>query len=316
MKNLYFIFVMALVLASCQSEQEKAKEKMHEDISTAWTMLDVATSQPETDLSAPMGFKLNCTKSEFDSHCESFVSKGKGRHDGNNLYITTSDFGGVEREVRISYFPYFSDPNTETDIVAQIEYIFDEFRDDSNSNGGWEVLLDSISSKFDDSWETIDFNLRDADETKSSSNMSNEYYKYWVRGNLAVQFYYNGFPGYATLSFCNMPKLGTKFFKDEVNLTLNVKEEVKQKMKEKASKPKIQNSAWDGSVWQVEDYLKKNLKDPKSYESIEWSKVIEDGDKYRVLHKYRAKNSFGGYVIEECIFTLDEDGNVIEAIKQ
>ena len=40
--------------------------------------------------------------------------------------------------------------------------------------------------------------------------MSNEYYKYWVKGNIAVEFYYDGFPGYATLSFYNMPKYGTK----------------------------------------------------------------------------------------------------------
>jgi len=33
--------------------------------------------------------------------------------------------------------------------------------------------------------------------------------------------------------------------------------------------------------------------------------------KYWVRHKYRAKNSFGGYVIENKIFYLDEQGNVV-----
>ncbi|MDR1182856.1 MAG: hypothetical protein LBL13_12850 [Bacteroidales bacterium] len=40
---------------------------------------------------------------------------------------------------------------------------------------------------------------------------------------------------------------------------------------EKKGGVKIQNSSWDGSVRQVEDYLKKTLKDPKSYESIDIS---------------------------------------------
>ncbi len=73
----------------------------------------------------------------------------------------------------------------------------------------------------------------------------------------------------------------------------------------------VYNSSWDGSVRQVKDYLKKNLKDPNSYESIEWGSVVKQGDgSFRVRHKYRAKNSFGGYVIENKEFALDKNGNV------
>ena len=52
----------------------------------------------------------------------------------------------------------------------------------------------------------------------------------------------------------------------------------------------------------------------RAQEAIEWSKVIsrpEGGFMVRV--KYRAKNSFGGFVIEEKIFTLDAEGNVTGA---
>jgi len=73
----------------------------------------------------------------------------------------------------------------------------------------------------------------------------------------------------------------------------------------------VSNSSYDASVSQVVDYLKKNLKEPKSYEGIEWSKVKEETDGYSVYHKYRAKNSFGGYVIEAQIFYLDFGGNVV-----
>jgi len=75
----------------------------------------------------------------------------------------------------------------------------------------------------------------------------------------------------------------------------------------------VRNSAWDASVWQVEQWLKTNLKDPDSYEAIEWSKVVKRENRYMVRCKYRAKNSFGGYVIENKLFTLDSKGNVLSS---
>lgn len=72
----------------------------------------------------------------------------------------------------------------------------------------------------------------------------------------------------------------------------------------------VQNSGIDASVHQVKKYLKNNLKDPKSYESIEWSQVNWNGDQYVVRHKYRAKNSYGGYVVSNKLFYLDRNGYV------
>lgn len=78
----------------------------------------------------------------------------------------------------------------------------------------------------------------------------------------------------------------------------------------------VSNSEYDASVYQVENYLKTEyLRDPDSYQSIEWSKVQKDKSKpnykYYVRHKFRAKNGFGGYVVEEKIFYLDQFGNVV-----
>lgn len=78
----------------------------------------------------------------------------------------------------------------------------------------------------------------------------------------------------------------------------------------------VSNSAYDASVYQVERYLKNEyLKDPNSYQGIVWGKVQKDFNnslyKYYFRHKYRAKNSFGGYVVEEKIFYLDQSGNVV-----
>jgi hypothetical protein len=64
----------------------------------------------------------------------------------------------------------------------------------------------------------------------------------------------------------------------------------------------------------VRMYLRNNyLKDPGSYKAIEWSvSELSDGVyKYKVRHKYRTKNSFGGYVVEEQVFYLDDRYNVL-----
>lgn len=81
-----------------------------------------------------------------------------------------------------------------------------------------------------------------------------------------------------------------------------------------SARAEVENSAWDGSVSQVKRYIERNAKDPKSVDYIDWSKVSRQGSGYVVRVKYRAKNSFGGFVVEEKIFVLDADGEVVEAV--
>lgn len=63
------------------------------------------------------------------------------------------------------------------------------------------------------------------------------------------------------------------------------------------------NSSWDGSVSIVKQALQINLKDPDSVEFISWGEpflVKIDGRYYWAVRvNYRARNSFGGMVIEE-----------------
>lgn len=60
------------------------------------------------------------------------------------------------------------------------------------------------------------------------------------------------------------------------------------------------------------EYLKKNLHDPKSYESVSWSEVsTKDSISFVVSHQYRAKNKFGGLVLEEKTFVLNRLGEVV-----
>lgn len=72
------------------------------------------------------------------------------------------------------------------------------------------------------------------------------------------------------------------------------------------------NSGLDGSVFQVERWLKANLKDPASLGVIEWGSVVAGANnEFQVRVKYRAKNSFGGYAVEQKIFRLDSAGTVV-----
>jgi hypothetical protein len=75
------------------------------------------------------------------------------------------------------------------------------------------------------------------------------------------------------------------------------------------------NSSWDGSVSQVEDYLKNTLNDADSYESVEWydaNRYFSRSYAYGVRHTYRAKNAFGALILKDQLFYLDGDGNVID----
>ena len=84
--------------------------------------------------------------------------------------------------------------------------------------------------------------------------------------------------------------------------------------KSSSSKEVVYNSEQDASVHQVKNYLKANLLDPNSYESINWGyvdKVNKEDYTYVVRHKYRAKNSFGGYVIENKVFFLSNSVRIV-----
>ena len=80
--------------------------------------------------------------------------------------------------------------------------------------------------------------------------------------------------------------------------------EIVQKVKTKLEAgEKPMQSSFDESVNEVKRYLSANLKDPKSTEYIAWSPVTLVDVKgiygWEVTVKYRSKNSFGGYVIEQ-----------------
>ena len=298
----YILFVLiSVVIASCSSKEDKAKALLEENVQKTWAILEEAKLQSEIEMSVPLGFTLGCTEAEFQKQLNKVIKKNGVRDEEGVKYIKVNEFGKQVTEARISNFHYFSDPNTETDTISEVCFVFDEFR--TSSTEEIKSFLDFISSKFDSSWKTSEFQI-----DYQSENLS-DYRKYWVKNNLAVEFSYP-IGSFVTLSFYNIPKYGVEFFQKEVASDMNIHETVKKEREELDDKPKIMNSSWDCSVYQVKRYLEKSLKDPDSYVGIEWGKVQQNGIEYKVYHKYRAKNSFGGYVIESHIFTLDADGNV------
>lgn len=77
-----------------------------------------------------------------------------------------------------------------------------------------------------------------------------------------------------------------------------------------------ESSPWDAAVKPVVDYLKENLKDPDSVKFAEWSRVFlfkyEGRNYWAVRCKYRAKNSFGGYVVANEVFLIRN--NTVERV--
>lgn len=68
----------------------------------------------------------------------------------------------------------------------------------------------------------------------------------------------------------------------------------------------------------ISSFIKENLNDPDSLQHIEtryWKKFDKNGqfnNTITVKTKYRAKNSFGGYVVEYISADCDMDGNIIK----
>jgi hypothetical protein len=79
-------------------------------------------------------------------------------------------------------------------------------------------------------------------------------------------------------------------------------------------KPGVYN-AKDGSVYQVQEYLKKELAKPESFQTIHWSTVEKSGEligevMYKVSVVYKALDKEGKPFMASKMFELDKEGNV------
>jgi len=71
------------------------------------------------------------------------------------------------------------------------------------------------------------------------------------------------------------------------------------------------NTQYDGSVWQIKDWLKKHADEPSSLKVLHWGKVVDLNDGYLVHVKFEAKNKSGAYVVSDKVFKLDKSGTIV-----
>jgi len=97
-------------------------------------------------------------------------------------------------------------------------------------------------------------------------------------------------------------KKEVEFYKGKISERDRIEREKKRKQADAYQKrlakfgSKPQNSAWDGSVSCVKQYLQSVAKDPDSLVYEKWGKVAyNDNDGWLVWCDFRGKNSFGGY---------------------
>lgn len=94
------------------------------------------------------------------------------------------------------------------------------------------------------------------------------------------------------------------------NTSINSRSRTSASAESRTYKP--YQSQWDGSVNAVERWVKKNARDPKSVEFVTWSTLREvKYNEWEITCKWRARNAYGGMVINEGKFKLDDKGGCV-----
>jgi len=75
-----------------------------------------------------------------------------------------------------------------------------------------------------------------------------------------------------------------------------------------------QFSGWDGSHFELTEYIKDNMNNPKSYEHVE-TVYVDNDDFLIVATKFRGENAFGGTVINTVRAKVDLNGNILEILE-
>lgn len=265
---------LALTISSCKSDYEKYQEMMRE-----------ASNSPVTELVTPDSLSFNMDEDEYNSYIENIPHK---EIDYNTYWLFH-----IEDEV---FAASFSESKFYEGKLCRYE-IWINYR----------IVNDSLQGLYPDDINKIVGYYKSAlgDECELSvlpERLITADTYLLKKGNLAITFTRSHFDGIIWIICENRP------------VSINIKEENDYESSYTPATPsaEVKNNKWNGGVKQVEDYLERTLRDPDSYESIEWSEVKEKSDGYYVRHKYRAKNGFGGYVVANQLFHLDFSGNVVD----
>lgn len=265
---------LAIALSSCKSKSDYDKYL---------EIMNDASNSPVTELVTPDSLSFNMDEDKFNSYIENVPHKEVDYktywpfHIGDDVYAAS-----------------FSNPKFYEGKLCRYEiWIDDRIENDSLRN----LYPDDIT-KIVEYYKTA---LGDECELAILPERLMFADTYLLtKGNLTITFTRDDSDGDIRIICENRP------------VSINVEEEKRDYESTYTPTATVKNNKWNGGVKQVEDYLERTLRDPDSYESIEWSEVKQKDDGYYVRHKYRAKNGFGGMVVTNQLFHLDFSGNVVD----
>lgn len=293
-----FIFIFLFILG-CESIK---------DLETAYNK-KVETEILKSDESNEtiFGFMLGCTKSEAENTAKQLVKDGKLKIDEKGNYIAENFFAD-NTEATLST-EFYKNKLVKIDIKIA-------FRGHNKGAGAYNSLFLQLIEDY-----TNKYGKPDLDDRSNKLKYSSDWVKgrvFWIQNNrelILMKTNLGDLVHSVTLDF-----IDKRIEKDQENDPEYQKEKADQlnriiESHRNDSNVEVKNSPLDGSVSQVKKYLKENLKNPKSFDAIEWSEVnkLPNGN-YTVRCKYRAENSFGGLVISNQVFTINPNGEVIDVI--
>lgn len=278
MKQIALTITLLILMISCDNSARQ-NEINRSEMDVAQTKAELSS---ENISELPLNFEFGMTRDEVNKHLEKLVKKGVISKKGDKYYD----------------YDYILESGQKIGTSIETSFYEDRLYDLYFSLYGlkfdYELIAaidKEITNKVDSTYKRISYYMLDYDDSKM-------WIIKWFKEN---QYIYLRNAAGTDIHFVNAP------------IERIADEKRNQKLLERARMKagiEVKNSSLDGSISQVVKYLKNNLKDPDSYESIEWGNVTETDNGYIVRHKYRAKNSFGGYVIEHQIFHIDWQGNI------
>jgi len=278
MKQIALTITLLILMISCDNSARQ-NEINRSEMDVAQTKAELSS---ENISELPLNFEFGMTRDEVNKHLEKLVKKGVISKKGDKYYD----------------YDYILESGQKIGTSIETSFYEDRLYDLYFSLYGlkfdYELIAaidKEITNKVDSTYKRISYYMLDYDDSKM-------WIIKWFKEN---QYIYLRNAAGTDIHFVNAP------------IERIADEKRNQKLLERARMKagiEVKNSSLDGSVSQVVKYLKNNLKDPDSYESIEWGNVTETDNGYIVRHKYRAKNSFEGYVIEHQIFHIDWQGNI------
>ena len=287
-----FYFALSFVVLGMFSSCGKSKQNQSiipEGLQKSIEFRNAASASPITETQLVDDFHFGMSEEQFD--------EANLKHEQTSFMTRKYIIGGIEFMGRAS--GSFSNGKD----MYELDIVLEKRCDNGNS-----VTLQDFNSIVDAQKVTYGDKFVYLSTEEPAKKFPTHY---WRKDNLLIKIEANFEHSNheILLQYTNMPVMHA------IQEKIRIKDKERNDRREKAIMAsggvEITNSSYDGSVSQVKDYLRKNLKDPKSYEGIEWGKLKEEQNGYSVYHKYRAKNSFGGYVIEAQVFYLDFGGNVI-----